>query len=68
MAHRLVIRGAGLRYHLQESGFCKPVTLEEMIEHGHLLTSGRYVEAPETEGERFDTETKMNLERMRYGR
>jgi len=63
-----VIRVVGLRYHLQEPRFCKPVTLEEMAEHGHVLTPGCYVGDPETEGERLDTEIKMNLERVGYGR
>ncbi len=34
-------------------GFCKSVTLEEIREHGHVLTPGRYVgaEAVEDDGE-----------------
>ena len=37
-------------------GFCKSATLEEIREHGHVLTPGRYVgaEAAEDDGEPFD--------------
>ena len=28
-------------------GFCKSATLEEIRRHGHVLTPGRYVGAPE---------------------
>lgn len=36
-------------------GFCRSVTLAEIVEHGHVLTPGRYVgaEAVEEEGEAF---------------
>ena len=41
-------------------GFCKSTTLDEIREHGHVLTPGRYVgaEAPEEDSEPF--ENKMN--------
>ena len=37
-------------------GFCKSATLEEIREHGHVLTPGRYVgaEAQEDDGEPFE--------------
>jgi len=41
-------------------GFCKGATLEEIREHGHVLTPGRYVGAAETEDddEPFDQKLK----------
>jgi len=37
-------------------GFCKSASLEEVLEHGHVLTPGRYVgaEAQEDDGEPFE--------------
>ncbi len=41
-------------------GFCKSATLEEVAEHGHVLTPGRYVGAPpaEEDAEPFDEKMK----------
>ena len=41
-------------------GFCKAARLEEIREHGHVLTPGRYVGAEEAEddGEPFDKKMK----------
>ena len=40
-------------------GFCKGATLEEIREHGHVLTPGRYVGAPETEEDDEPFEEKL---------
>jgi type I restriction enzyme M protein len=42
------------------AGFCKSATLEEIRNHGHVLTPGRYVgaEAQEDDGEPFDEKMK----------
>ncbi len=47
--------GAG--EYADEAGFCRSATLEEIVQHGHILTPGRYVgaEALEDEGEPFHT-------------
>lgn len=41
-------------------GFCKSATLDDIREHGHVLTPGRYVgaEAVEDDGEPFDEKMK----------
>ena len=41
-------------------GFCKSATLDEVRQHGHVLTPGRYVgaEAQEDDGEPFDEKMK----------
>jgi type I restriction enzyme M protein len=41
-------------------GFCKSATLDEVRQHGHVLTPGRYVgaEAVEEDGEPFDEKMK----------
>lgn len=41
-------------------GFCKSASLEEVAEHGHMLTPGRYVGAPDAEedAEPFDAKMK----------
>ncbi len=40
-------------------GFCKSATLEEIRKHGHVLTPGRYVGAPEQEDDGEPFEEKM---------
>ena len=42
------------------AGFCKSASLEEIEQHGHVLTPGRYVGAEEVEddGEPFDEKMK----------
>ena len=40
-------------------GYCKGVTLEDIREHGHVLTPGRYVGAPEAEEDDEPFEEKM---------
>ncbi len=42
--------------HADEPGFCKSTTLEEVRQHGHVLTPGRYVgaAAQEEDGEPFE--------------
>jgi type I restriction enzyme M protein len=40
-------------------GFCRDATLHDIREHGHVLTPGRYVGAPETEEDGEPFEEKM---------
>jgi type I restriction enzyme M protein len=40
-------------------GFCRHATLDDIREHGHVLTPGRYVGAPETEDDGEPFEEKM---------
>jgi type I restriction enzyme M protein len=40
-------------------GFCKAATLDDIREHGHVLTPGRYVGAPEAEEDDEPFEEKM---------
>ena len=51
-------KGAGK--YVDEAGFCKSATRDEIASHGHLLTPGRYVgaEEAETDGEPFDAKMK----------
>lgn len=49
------------------AGFCKSADLEEISKHGHVLTPGRYVGAPEQEddGEPFDEKMQRLTARWR---
>ena len=40
-------------------GFCKSATLDEIAEHGHVLTPGRYVGAEEVEDDGIPFTEKM---------
>ena len=40
-------------------GFCKSATLEEIAEHGHMLTPGRYVGVEAAEGDGVPFEEKF---------
>lgn len=42
-----------------EAGFCKSATLDEIAEHGHVLTPGRYVGAEEVEDDGVPFAQKM---------
>ena len=48
-------------------GFCKSATLEEVRQHGHVLTPGRYVgaAAPEEDGEPFEDKMKRLVSQLR---
>ncbi len=48
-------------------GFCKAATLEEIRQHGHILTPGRYVGAAqvEEEGEPFEEKMARLVEQLR---
>jgi type I restriction-modification system DNA methylase subunit len=47
-------------------GFCKSATVEEIRQHGHVLTPGRYVGAEEVEddGEPFEEKMKRLTEQL----
>jgi type I restriction enzyme M protein len=49
------------------SGFCKSATLEEIRDHGHVLTPGRYVgaEAAEEDGEPFEEKMQRLVAQLR---
>jgi len=49
-------------------GFCKSATLEEIRQHGHILTPGRYVGAVEVEddGEPFEDKMKRLMAQLRF--
>ena len=49
------------------AGFCKSATLEEIRQHGHVLTPGRYVgpEAQEEDGEPFEEKMKRLVATLR---
>ena len=51
-------RGEGVKYK-DVKGFCKSVSLEEIGQHGHILTPGRYVGAEEIEDDEEPFEEKM---------
>ena len=48
-------------------GFCKSASLDEIRQHGHILTPGRYVGAAEVEddGEPFDDKIKRLTAELR---
>jgi len=52
--------------HKDLPGFCKSTTLEEIRQHGHVLTPGRYVGAEEMEddGESFQEKIKRLVTRL----
>ncbi len=47
-------------------GFCKSATLDEIRQHGHVLTPGRYVgaEAQEDDGEPFEEKMKRLVAKL----
>ncbi len=45
------LAAAGLEPYVDEPGFCRSATLEEVRGHGHVLTPGRYVGAADVEGD-----------------
>ena len=51
-------------------GFCKSATLDEVRQHGHVLTPGRYVgaAAPEDDGEPFEDKMKRLVSQLREQR
>ncbi|CUI04198.1 Type I restriction-modification system, DNA-methyltransferase subunit M [Janthinobacterium sp. CG23_2] len=49
------------------AGFCRSVKLEEIAEHGHVLTPGRYVGAEEVDDNDEDFATKMQQLTERLG-
>ena len=52
--------GAAGKTYADIAGFCKAATLDQIRTHGHVLTPGRYVGAPEQEAdaEAFDDKMK----------
>ena len=61
--------GEGTRtFHYQDiPGFCKNATLEEIRQHGYVLTPGRYVgaEAQEDDAEPFEEKMRRLVTRLR---
>ena len=51
-------QGEGTKYE-DVPGYCKSATLDDIREHGHVLTPGRYVGAPEAEDDDEPFEEKM---------
>ncbi len=51
-------RGEGGEY-ADVAGFCKSATVEEVSQHGHVVTPGRYVGAPDGEDDAEPFEEKM---------
>ena len=60
----------GARAYTDVPGFCKSATLDEIREHGFVLTPGRYVgaEAPPDDGEPFDQKMKRLTATLRKQR
>lgn len=52
-------RGTADGSYEDEKGFCASVTLDEIERHGFALTPGRYVGAPDSEGDGVEFEEKM---------
>lgn len=47
--------------YLDDPGFCRCISVEELREHNHVLTPGRYVGAPQEEDDRVPFKAKMDL-------
>ncbi len=60
-------RGAAGEGYADVAGFCKAATLEEIRQHGHILTPGRYVGAAEVaeDGEPFEEKMAKLVARLR---
>ncbi len=52
-------RGENEESYEDVSGYCKAATLDDIREHDHVLTPGRYVGAPEAEADHEPFEEKM---------
>lgn len=51
--------GASITEYADVAGFCRSVPLAEIAQHGHVLTPGRYVGAPEVENDEEAFAEKM---------
>jgi type I restriction enzyme M protein len=58
---------AGAASYQDIAGFCRTVKLDEIAQHGHVLTPGRYVGAEEVEDNDEDFATKMQQLTERLG-